>query len=245
VALVTARAVAQLQTTREELQQAEHLASIGELSAAVAHGIRNPLAGIRLAAQLGREQASDATAVRESLDDVLSAVDRLEGQVRGILDFARPFEPQVAPLDAAAFLRAFRDELAAQCAERKVHLDVRVADGTPAVLADASHLQQVLHELVRNAFEAMPHGGAITIDAAPAPGGRSRVHIAVTDAGPGVPAAQRDRIFRLFATTKSAGTGVGLAVARKIVERHGGTLRLETEAPAPARFVIELPAATA
>jgi signal transduction histidine kinase len=241
VALVTARAVAQLQTTREQLHQAEHLASIGELSAAVAHGIRNPLAGIRLAAQLGREQASDATAVRESLDDVLSAVDRLEGQVRGILDFARPFEPQLAPLDVGAFLRALRDELAAQCAERRIRLDVRVADTAP-VLADAAHLRQVLHELVRNAFEAMPHGGAITIEAAPVPGGRARARIAVTDTGPGVPAAQHDRIFRLFATTKSSGTGVGLAVARKIVERHGGTLRLETEAPAPARFAIELPA---
>jgi len=243
VALVTARAVAQLQTTREQLQQAEHLASIGELSAAVAHGIRNPLAGVRLAAQLGREQVGDAHAVRESLDDVLTAVDRLEGHVRGILDFARPFEPQLAALDLGGLLDDLCEQLATQCRERRVRLAVSVAAATPPVRADAAHLQQVLHELVRNAFEAMPDGGTIAITAAPVVGARSRVRLTVTDEGSGVPPSQRDRIFRLFATTKQAGTGVGLAVARKIVERHGGTLRLETEAPEPARFAIELPGA--
>lgn len=242
VALVTARAVAQLQATRERLQQAEHLASIGELSAAVAHGIRNPLAGIRLAAQLGREQVGGNAPARESMDDVLTAVDRLEAQVRGILDFARPFEPQLARLEVAPFLRELREQLAAQCEERRVRIALRVAEGTPPILADAAHLTQVLHELVRNAFEAMPEGGAISIEVPAVLSDPSRVRIVVSDSGPGVPPGQRDRIFRLFATTKRSGTGVGLAVARKIVERHGGTLRLESEAPEPARFVIELPA---
>jgi signal transduction histidine kinase len=242
-ALHTARSVAQLQAARERLQQAEHLAAIGELSAAVAHGIRNPLAGIRIAAQLGLEQVGDNAGVRESLDDVLGAVDRLEAQVRGILDFARPFEPRFEPVEVAALLDDFGGQIAAQCERRGVAVDVRIAAGTRSVRADASHLTQVLHELVRNALEAMPHGGRITLAAENVAGDAPRVRLVVEDSGSGVPAEQQERIFRLFATTKTGGTGVGLAVARKIVERHGGTLRLETVAPASARFAIELPAA--
>lgn len=242
-ALRTARSVAQLQAAREQLQQAEHLAAIGELSAAVAHGIRNPLAGIRIAAQLGLEQVGEHAAVRESLDDVLGAVDRLEAQVRGILDFARPFEPRLESVDTGALLEAFAREIGTQCAERNVVVHVRVAPGTRAVRADPAHLRQVLHELVRNALEVMPQGGRLALATENAPGDPPRVRLVVEDTGPGVPDAQRERIFRLFATTKSKGTGVGLAVARKIVERHGGTLRLETAAPTPARFAIELPAA--
>jgi signal transduction histidine kinase len=241
-ALETARSVTQLQSTRARLQEAEHLAAIGELSAAVAHGIRNPLAGIRIAAQLGREQTGDAAAVRESLDDVLGGVDRLEAQVRGILDFARPFEPTLEPMDVGAWLQDVARQLAAQCAERGVSVAVH-ADGARPIRGDVAHLTQVLHELVRNALEAMPLGGTLTLAAGPCDGDASRVRIVVEDTGGGVPAEQQERIFRLFATTKSGGTGVGLAVARKIVERHGGSLRLETAAPEPARFAIELPVA--
>jgi signal transduction histidine kinase len=243
VALRTARSVAQLQAAREQLREAEHLASIGELSAAVAHGIRNPLAGIRLAAQLGREQVGENAHVRESLDDVLGAVDRLEAQVRGILDFARPFEPRLERVEVAPFLEDFRTQILPQCQDRRVRVAVHVPPGTRAMRADAIHLRQVLHELVRNALEAMPEGGTLTFAAADAGGDEPRVRLETSDTGPGVPPAQKERIFRLFATTKSGGTGVGLAVARKIVERHGGRLTLASEAPEPARFVIELPAA--
>jgi signal transduction histidine kinase len=241
-ALETARAVGQAQSARERLQQAEHLAAIGELSAAVAHGIRNPLAGIRIAAQLGREQTGDTAAVRESLDDVLGGVDRLEAQVRGILDFAKPFEPHLEPVDVGAWLRDVASQIGTQCAQRGVTVTLRATNGTRPVRGDVAHLSQVLHELVRNALEAMPQGGTLTLAAEPG-GDDARVRIVVEDSGPGVPTDQQERIFRLFATTKPAGTGVGLAVARKIVERHGGTLRLDTAAPDAARFVIDLPAA--
>jgi signal transduction histidine kinase len=241
-ALHTAQSVAQLEAARAQLQQAEHLAAIGELSAAVAHGIRNPLAGIRIAAQLGLEQVGENGGVRESLADVLGAVDRLEAQVRGILDFARPFEPRLEVVEPRGLLGDFTAEIAAQCAESRVVIDLRVPPGTRPVRVDPTHVRQVLHELVRNAFEAMPQGGRLVLGARNVDGEAPRVRVTVEDSGSGVPAAQHERIFRLFATTKSGGTGVGLAVARKIVERHGGTLTLETTAPDPARFVIELPA---
>lgn len=239
VALGTARAVEQLQAARARLAQSERLAAIGELSAAVAHGIRNPLAGIRLAAQIGLEHVPDDANVRESLDDVLTEVDKLEAQVRGILDFARPFEPHLEPVALDVTVASVLATLGARMTAAGVETVVDVPPSLPAVAADRAHLGQVLHELAGNALDVMPHGGRLTIAARA--NGHGRVWLTLADTGPGIPADIRQRIFQLFMTTKPTGTGVGLAVARKIVERHGGTLTLAAADGPGARFVIELP----
>jgi len=242
-ALANATAIAQLAEARVQLARSEQLAVIGELSAAVAHGIRNPLAGIRLAAQLGLEAASGGDAVRESFEDVLGAVDKLEAQVRGILDFARPFEPRLEPLELPGLARSVLDTAAARLEASRLTVSLDLPSSLPRVLADRAHLTQAMQELVGNAIDAMPHGGRITIDARSGDGSPPVVRLGVCDEGPGVPPEVRDRIFQLFMTTKSTGTGVGLAVVRKIMERHGGRVTLDATAARGARFVLELPAA--
>ncbi len=241
VALGTARAVEQLQAARARLAQSERLAAIGELSAAVAHGIRNPLAGIRLAAQIGLEHVADDGSVRESLDDVLTEVDKLESQVRGILDFARPFEPHLEPVALDAAVGSVLATLGPRMNATGVEAVVDVPSSLPAVAADRAHLGQVLHELAGNALDVMPGGGRLTVAARA--NGHGRIRLTLADTGPGIPPDIRQRIFQLFMTTKSTGTGVGLAVARKIVERHGGTLTLAAADGPGACFVIELPVA--
>ncbi len=241
VALGTARAVAQLQEARARLAQSERLAAIGELSAAVAHGIRNPLAGIRLAAQIGLEHVPEDDGVRESLDDVLTEVDKLEAQVRGILDFARPFEPHLEPVALDVAVASLVETLAPRMHAAGVQAVVDVPSTLPPVNADRAHLGQVLHEIAGNALEMMPGGGRLTIAATA--NGHRRVRLTLADTGPGIPHDIRQRIFQLFMTTKPTGTGVGLAVARKIVERHGGTLTLAPADGPGACFVIELPVA--
>lgn len=242
VALGTAGTVEQLAEARKGLANAERLAAIGELSAAVAHGIRNPLAGIRLATQLGLESAAPDDPVRENLEDVLAEVDKLETQVRGILDFARPFEPRLEPVPLDDLVRGLLATLGPRLDAGRITADVRVAADLPPVLADRAHLGQALQELAGNAIEAMPDGGTLSIEgAALGRDGRRTVRIVVGDTGPGIRPEVRDRVFQLFMTTKARGTGVGLAVVRKIVERHGGTVRLG-DGPG-ARFEIELPAA--
>jgi signal transduction histidine kinase len=243
VALGNAIAVEQLAEARARLGRSERLAAIGELSTAVAHGIRNPIAGIRLATQLGLESVRAGESVEENLADVLVEVDKLESQVRGILDFARPFEPRLEPVDVPALVGSLLDTLAPRLAQAKVAVDVTTAPSLPPVLADRAHLGQALHELLGNAIDAMPGGGRVTIAVDGAGDGRPSVRIAVADTGPGVPPEIRERIFQLFMTTKPTGTGVGLAVVRKILERHGGAIRVEDAASGGARFVIELPAA--
>ncbi len=238
IALTNAAAVAQLQDARERLSRAEHLAAIGELSAAVAHGIRNPLAGIRLAAQLGLEHSPGP--VRENLEDVLTEVDKLEHQVRGILDFARPFEPSPEPTPVGDLLAPTLETVSSQFQAAGISVAVDVPDGLPLLLVDRTHLRQALHELFANALDAMPHGGRLLIHATAGEPGRVRLRI--TDTGQGIPPDMRERIFRLFTTTKRMGTGVGLAVVRKILQAHGGAIVAEG-GPDGASFVLDLPAA--
>jgi signal transduction histidine kinase len=245
VALANAAAVEQLGEARNQLARSERLAAIGELSAAVAHGIRNPLAGIRLAAQLGLEGAAPDSPVRESLEDVLAAVDKLETQVRGVLDFARPFDPRLGPVEVGPLARTVLEAAAGRLAAARVEAVVDVSADVPPVLADAAHLGQAMQELVANAIDAMPTGGRVTVDARLVDGDHPVVRIGVADEGPGVPPETRDRVFQLFATTKPNGTGVGLAVVKKILERHGGCVSLDTAATRGARFVLEVPVAPA
>ena len=243
VALANAAAVERLHEARERLSRAERLAAIGELSAAVAHGIRNPLAGIRLAAQLGLESAAPGDAVRENLEDVLLEVDKLEAQVRGILDFARPFEPALEPVDLRTLVESVLATLAGRLTGAGVQVTFSAPPGLPPVLGDAAHLTQALHELLANSLDAMGTGGRLTLEASAAGDGKRRVRLSVVDTGPGVPPESRERVFQLFMTTKATGTGVGLAVVRKIVEQHGGTISLDSPSTGGARFVLELPTA--
>ncbi len=242
--LANASAVEQLEEARASLARAERLAAIGELSAAVAHGIRNPLAGIRLAAQIGLECAGANEPVADSLQDVLTEVEKLEAQVRGILDFARPFEPRLGPVALPALVREVLITLTPQLDAAGVTAQLAMPADLPSVHADAAHLGQAFQELVMNGVEASGAGGTVRLTAAVDDGGRW-VRVEVVDSGPGVPAALRERIFQLFMTTKATGTGVGLAVARKIIDRHGGRVSIDP-APGPgARFVVELPVAGA
>ena len=243
IALANAAALEQLRDAQESLARAEHLAAIGELSAGVAHGIRNPLAGIRLAAQLGLEQVPATEPVHENLQDVLVEVDKLEAHVRGILDFTRPFEPHVEPTHLASLIEALLRTLASRLEAGGVTVDLDVPPDLPLVRADPAHLGQAIQELVVNAIEAMGPGGRIAISAAASGNGAGRVRVELADTGPGVPPEMRQRVFGLFMTTKSTGTGVGLAVVRKIIERHGGTIALDAAVPHGARFVLDLPAA--
>jgi signal transduction histidine kinase len=118
-----------------------------------------------------------------------------------------------------------------------------VPPSLPPLLADRAHFRQVLHELLGNAIDALPTGGRITIAARVVDDGRRMVRLSIADNGAGVPPDMRDRLFQLFTTNKAGGTGVGLAVARKIIERHGGSIELAATAEPGACFVLTMPIA--
>jgi two-component system sensor histidine kinase HydH len=224
---------------RARVAQSEKLAALGQLATAIAHEVRNPLAVIRSAAQ-GLAERAPGDGAERACAFITDEIDRLNSVVSSLLAYARPLQLQQRPLrvaelfDRAALLA--RDELAA----KQVRLRRDDPPGLPSVHADPDLVCQVLLDLLANAREAVDAGGEVTLEARPADGA---VELAVADSGPGVPAEVRARIFEPFFTTRARGTGLGLAVARQIVEAHGGRIAVDDRPGGGARFVVRLPVA--
>jgi two-component system sensor histidine kinase HydH len=230
-----------LRRQRDALQQADRLRGAGELAAAMAHEVRNPLASISGAAErLRRGDLPDAERA-ELLDIVRREADRLEGVVREFLAYARPAPLTRVPTDPLALVRETATLVAATARRRGI--DVVVApegDGAPALVAmDPARVKQALLNLLLNAVQASPDGSPVTVAVRSGPGG---IEFRVTDRGAGVPPAAAARLFEPFVTTKPGGTGLGLPVARQIAEAHGGRLSLEPAEGGGTTARLALPA---
>lgn len=230
-----------LDAARTRLAQSEKLAALGQLAAAIAHEVRNPLAVIRSAAQSVGETLPDGDAdARRSCSFITAEIDRLTNVTSTLLAFARPLHLEPRPIALAsvfdqALLLAGND-----LAARKIAVERRVPADLPLVHADADLLSQVILGLLGNAAEVMPTGGRIVLDAQQREQG---IEIAVADSGPGVPQELRARVFEPFFTTRERGTGLGLAVARHIMQAHGGDIAVQDNPNGGgARFVLSLPA---
>jgi two-component system sensor histidine kinase HydH len=229
-----------LQATRTRLAQSEKRAALGKLATAIAHEVRNPLAIMRSAAQgmLEGAPAPGPEAVR-ACTFIIDEIDRLSNVVTSLLAFARPLQLRQR--------RVAVDELLGRtmALAREEYGDaVRIVhDGTarvPDVHGDPDLVCQVLLGLVANAVEASPPGTEVRLGVCAA---ADAVELAVADAGPGVAPDVRERIFEPFFTTRERGTGLGLAVARQIVQAHGGTIAVGDEPGGGARFTVRLRAA--
>jgi signal transduction histidine kinase len=233
----------------QQMKERDRLAALGEMSAGLAHEIRNPLAAIKGAIQY-LDPAKLPPEDREFLEIVVEEVNRLNGVVSEFLDYSRPLKPAMAPGDVnEALSRTFR--LLGPSVPPAVELEVTLAPDLPRVLCDAEQLKQVFINLAQNAFQAMPRGGRLTVttgvtrdDLAVWREGARRpdqVEIRFRDAGPGIPDEARDRIFVPFYTTKEKGTGLGLAICQRIVRAHQGGILVRSPPGGGAEFVISLP----
>lgn len=230
------RSLRDLDATQERLVAQERLAAIGELAAAVGHELRNPLGVLGnivylLRSRLGGGDPWAAEKLRTAERELAAAT----FIVADLLEFARPRPPVAAP----HHLPGLVDEVLSVAPPPD---SVRVETGWPAELApvavDRDQLRQVLLNLVTNAYEAMPAGGVVTLNAEPQP---AAVRLTVADTGAGMDDETRRRLFEPFYTTKTKGIGLGLAVARRIVEAHGGALTAESRPGAGAAFTLTLP----
>ena len=234
---VVRRASALMREQHARLAENEALAVIGEIAAATAHSIRNPLASIRSTAELQRELGHMTP---EAAEDTVRDVGRIERLVRTLLSYARGDAAPGGSADPAAVLRDAAEPLAPGAAARGQRLELAVPIGLPRVRGDAVLLGQVLGSLLSNALEAAPAGGRV---AASARVDGDRIALEIEDDGPGIPAAHRGEVFRRFFTTKPRGLGMGLALARRAVERLDGTLELAPRSPRGTRATVRLPAA--
>ncbi len=239
LAVHNARTLRALRSAQERLLRTERLAAVGEFAGAVAHGIRNPLAGIRAAAQVAHLRASSGELAVESLANVLVEADRLDHRIRSLLDFSRPYPLRVERVDLEALVSRVAEALADRAAAQGV--TVERATQPAAIDADPDYLEEALLELGCNALRAMPQGGKLAIALELA---ADTVVVEVSDTGSGVSEGVRDRVFDLFFTTRPEGSGVGLATVRKIVELHGGRIALARSDAAGSSFRVALPRAT-
>jgi two-component system, NtrC family, sensor histidine kinase HydH len=212
-----------------ERERERRLASLGALSAVLAHEIRNPLASLKGNAQLLAGSLPDGEKPRQKADRVVAEAIRLESLSNDLLEFVRTGELRRAPVDPAALLRD-----AAGSVDPAIALAV---DGAPASWSiDGERMRRVLVNLLDNAVAAGPPVAAsLAVE-------RGQLVIEIRDHGPGVADEDRDKIFEPFFTRRSRGTGLGLAVARRLVELHGGTISVGRAAEGGALFRVELPA---
>lgn len=230
-------------TTRTRLAQSEKLAALGLLATAIAHEVRNPLAVIRSAAQgVGETPVPDWAEAQRASAFITAEIDRLTSVVSSLLAFARPPQLERRPVAVGELFDRTLALAADDLDTRGLRVERRDGNELPAIAGDADLLCQVLLGLLANAAEAVEPGGGIWLEARPVESG---VELVVADSGPGVPAELRGRIFEPFFTTRSRGTGLGLAVARQIVDAHGGQLAVDDRPGGGARFRMQLPRATA
>lgn len=238
--------VQQLRESREEIERlhrtqvsrAEHLATLGEMAAGLAHEIRNPLAGIAGVMEIvGRDLPPNSPAI-EVLGEVRHEVLHINRIVSELLEIARPKPPvyQIGNLVAVAEHATLfaRDQAAA----RKVTMEVVKDEPLPELEFDSGQVHQVLLNLLLNAVQACSEGGSVRVAFA---SNEKTVTVSVSDTGKGIPPAVLPNIFRPFFTTKGDGTGLGLSLARRIVEDHGGRLEATSELGIGSCFTLSLP----
>jgi len=238
--------VQQLRESRGEIQRlhhsqmsrAEHLATLGELAAGLAHEIRNPLAGIAGVVEIIGRDLPEGSPGREVWTEIHGEIQRIQKTLNQLLNYSRPRAPEfaVAPLRVAAerAVRLVRQQATSRPIEIKL---VNTSELAPCE-HDAAQIEQMLVNLLFNAIQAIEGTGSVELRLEPRDG---MAAITVSDTGRGIPPEQLDKIFRPFFTTKGQGTGLGLSLARRIVEAHGGQIEVSSVVQKGTRFTILLP----
>ena len=224
------------------LEREQHLAHVGTLSAGLAHEIRNPLSSVKMNVQMIRDRLEklaidDKESLLRKADRVEHEVARLEDSISDFLIFAapRPLAKKLADINAAvdSVIELIRQS------EKGVEIAKLLDPDIPPVAVDESMFAECLQNLLINAMQAAGEGGKVEVETALE---KNAVSIAISDSGPGVPEAEREKIFEVFYTTKKGGTGLGLNIARRIVEDHGGSISVDASPSlGGARFVVRMP----
>jgi signal transduction histidine kinase len=231
-----------LKLAQEEARRAERLAALGQLSAGLAHEIRNPLGVIKGSAEILTQKLEGADPLAQELSGyIYTEVNRVSALVSRFLDFARPTQLVMASTDLAGLVERCLKTVSEQGACAGVKVQREFAPGLSKVMLDQDLSEQVFINLLMNACEAMSgQGGELTVRIQATPD-ESGVMVEVEDSGPGVPRELKEQIFNPFVTTKKTGVGLGLAIVSKIVDAHGGSLKLISPAHQGACFRVTFP----
>ncbi len=232
-----------LEQIQADARRSERLAALGQLSAGLAHEIRNPLGVIKGSAEMLNQKLETSNPLASELAGYISTeVNRLSALVTRFLDFARPLHLERTPQRVEEIVERALKAVAAAWKGPEIRVERDFQPGLPPVPLDENFAEQVFINLAQNAYDAMTEGGPLRVTISSA--NRERhdgVEVRFADTGPGVPVDMREQIFNPFVTTKQHGVGLGLSIVSKIVDDHGGTLRLETTSVPGACFTVFFP----
>jgi len=227
---------------RQQMARMDRLASLGRMSAGIAHEVRNPLTGVSLLLDelhdrlLGQE--TDQQLIRRALGEI----ERLEALVNEMLHFSTMPEPQLGMGQIADVIQDSLFLLRKQCQRQNVTLVEKIASDLPDIMMDADRIKQVLLNLLNNALEAMPQGGELSIQVLAL---KDAIQIEVKDTGVGIPDDKLPLVFEPFFTSKGQGTGLGLAISYNIISDHGGELSINSKLGIGTTAIVSLPIKTA
>lgn len=215
----------------------ERLAAVGELSAGVAHEIRNPLSAIAGYAELLKKGLSEDE-IASAVDAIIKETKNLNSIVSNFLSFVRKSQPVFNETDVNALIKEVISMVSLDRNAEKIDFNIKPSNILPSIEADPFELRMAFLNIIQNAVQAMPTGGRLTVKSGVQYG---RIFIEITDTGSGIPKEIGDRIFNPFFTTKQQGTGLGLAIVHKIIEAHGGKIEFKTRHGKGTTFIIRLP----
>lgn len=240
--------VAQLKASREEItrlhqtqmSRAEHFATLGELAAGLAHEIRNPLAGIAGVLDIASRDLPETSRARDVMEDAKQEAVQINRILTELLETARPKPPQFRVTDIVGTAEHAVVFARQQAVTKRINIEFEVKEAIPLVEHDPNQINQVLLNLLLNAMQSMDKPGTIRVTLERDEEDEA-VAIVVSDQGKGIAPENLPSIFRPFFTTKGHGTGLGLSLARRTVESHGGRINVESQLGQGTQFRVELP----
>jgi len=240
------RDISERKQVEKALQRTEQLKMVGEWAASLAHEIKNPLAGIKGSVEALLQEPNISDEDRSLVARAVDEIKRIELLLKSLLNFAKPPQLQLMPTDLNDLLEktisfSLKHPLLSAKSSAAIKVLRDFEHGLPETMADPMQLQQVFLNLLLNAIEAMPDGGALTVKTSYNHSSNS-IDIAIADTGKGIGPQMLDRIFQPFFTSKRKGTGLGLAITRRLVEEHGGKIDVESTPERGTVFNVSLQA---
>jgi len=223
---------------QQQLRQVEQMTGIGQMAANVAHEIRNPLIAVGGFARQLHEDMEPDDPRREHTRVILEEVTRLEQILREQLTLERHLQPVMRPVDVNQILRDVRKLLSHGLLSSQTQLVGDLQDGLPVTMGDANQLKQAFLNIIGNAIQSMEDGGTVSVTSAQR---GDDIIVTIRDDGPGIPSDVMSKLFVPFFTTRKSGSGLGLAVTRRIVENHGGDITAESQPGDGTSFTVRLP----
>ena len=232
----------ELREAQAHLIQTEKLASLGKLAAGVAHEINNPLGGILIYSHLLLEETKKESPYYQNLEKIVKETTRCKDIVKGLLEFARPKEPEATSTNINELLDKSLSLVESQSLFQNIRVEKQYAADLPLIIADSAQLQQVFMNIILNAADAMAGQGSLKLRTSLDADGRN-ISIVFSDTGPGINEEDKEKIFDPFFTTKEVGhgTGLGLSISYSIIRKHQGTINVQSDPGRGATFIVTLP----